>query len=311
MAEQLSAHGPLGRKLVRSLQKHRRARVVDLRAFAAAKQTSQRLVDSLGGDERFRGLEPAHAVYVYMQHHVSLLLEVLSQLPALDPLVQVISRAEDEYMPGGPPMSPLTLSYFGMWSYFDAAVGDPPETLGTCLLDAGALLEADPEFRRLLQLLQDSRMGLFVHVEARGAVQVLRELVTGEQRPYLVPAGYIGRPGEVWLARALPPPAPGFAEGVVFTTPYVMRRYGEREWRAFLKRTLARIQAPDEPSAYAALMKWGLSPFYWHEFIFQAYAGHALEVVYLTGLPDVRASRPHGQEHPAEPRAAARPIKLR
>jgi hypothetical protein len=56
------------------------------------------------------------------------------------------------------------------------------------------------------------------------------------------------KPGEVWLARVLPPPAPEFAEGVVFTTPYVMRGYGEREWRAFLKRTLARIQAPDEPS---------------------------------------------------------------
>jgi hypothetical protein len=58
-------------------------------------------------------------------------------------------------------------------------------------------------------------------------------------------------------------------------------------------------------------MKWGLSPFYWHEFIFQAYAGHALEVIYLTGLPDLRVSRPHGQAPPAEPRAAARPIKLR
>jgi hypothetical protein len=311
MTRQLPAHGPLGRKVVRALQKQLRARVVDLRAFAAAKQTSQQLVDSLGGDERFRGLEPAHAVYVFMQHRVSLLLEVLSQLPALDPLTQVVHQAEEEYMPGGPPMSPLTLSYFVMWSYFDAAVGDPPETLGTCLLDAGDLLEVNPEFLRLLQQMQDSRMGLYVHVETRGALQVLRELVTGEQRSYLVPAGYIGRPGEVWLARALPPPSPAFAEGVVFTTPYVIRGYGERAWRAFLKRTLARIQAPDEPSAYAALMKWGLSPFYWHEFIFQAYAGHELEVVYLTGLPDVRASRPHGQEPPAEPPAAARPVKLR
>jgi len=311
MTEQVSAHGSLGRKVIRDLQKHLRARVVDLRAFVAAREASQQLVDSLGGEERFQGLAPAHAVYVYMQNHVSLLLEVLSQLPALDPLVQVIRQAEDEYMPEGPPMSPLTLSYFGMWSYFDAAVGDPPETLGTCLLDAGELLEMDPDFRRLLQLLQDSRMGLYVHVETRGPTQVLRELVTGEQRPYLVPAGYMGRPGEVWLARALPPPSPAFAEGVVFTTPYVMRGYGEREWRAFLERTLARIQAPDAHSAYAALMKWGVSSFYWHEFIFQAYAGHAREVVYLTGLPDVRRSRPHGQRPPAEPRAAARPIKLR
>jgi hypothetical protein len=127
---------------------------------------------------------------------------------------------------------------------------------------------------------------------------VLRELVTGEKKPFVVPAGYVGKQGEVWLARALPPPSPAFSHGVVFTTPYVMRGYGEREWQAFLMRTFPKVQSSDELSAYASLMKWGLSTYAWPEYIFQAYAGHVPEAVYLTGLPDIMVSRPHGQAPP-------------
>jgi hypothetical protein len=304
MTARAQTHGPLGQKVVRALQKHQNARVVNLREFAKARQESQRLFDSLGDAQRFLGLAPVHALYVSVQNQVSVLLEVLSQLPELDPLVKVITRAEDEYMPEGPPMSPLTLSYFGMWAAFDATVGSHRETLGTCLLDAGDALGMDAEFLRLLRVMQDSRMGLYVHQGAQGPAQVLRELCTGEQKPFVVPAGYIGLPGEVWLARTLPPLSAAFTQGVVFTTPYVMRGYGEPEWQAFLARTLPKVKAPDERAAYFALMKWGLSLRYWPEYIFEAYCGHEREAVYLTGLPDVAESRPHSQQSVA--RATAR-----
>lgn len=289
-------HGPLGQKLVRALQKHQHAPVVNLREFAKAKAESQRLFDSLGDRQRFEGLDPVHALYASVQNIVSLLLEVLSQMPELEPLVKVIAQAEDEYMPEGPPMSPLTLSYFEMWATFDATVDSQRETLGTCLLDAGTALGMDPEFLRLVQVMQDSRMGLYVHQGVKGPTQVLRELLTGEEHPFVVPSEYIGHPGEVWLARTLPPPSTAFAHGIVFTTPYVMRGYGEPEWQDFLARTLPKVKALDKRSAYFELMKWGLSLRYWPEYIFEAYCGHEREVVYLTGLPDVPMSRPHSDE---------------
>jgi hypothetical protein len=288
----MQTHGPLGQKLVQTLQQHRRAPVVNLREFASAKQTSQRLYDSLGDPKRFHGLDPVHALYASVQNMVSLLLEVLSRLPELEPLAKAIDQVEEEYMPQGPPMSPLTPAHFELWATFDATVDSHRETLGTCLLDAVTAIGMNPKFLRLIRVMQDSYMGLYVHEGARGPMQMLRELPTGEPLPFVVPTEYTGRPGEVWLARTLPPPSEEFAHGVVFATPYVMRDYGEPEWQAFLARTLPKVKAPDERGAYFSLMKWGLSLNYWPEYISEAYCGHEGDVVYLTGLPDVPKSRP-------------------
>jgi len=43
-------------------------------------------------------------------------------------------------------------------------------------------------------------------------------------------------------------------------------------------------------------MKYGLSPNYWHEFIFLAYVNYRFNVVFLTGLPDVPESLPHASD---------------
>lgn len=292
----LKTQRPLGQQLLRRLRQYQRSHAADPGALAVASdKQSPQLPEPLPDRELLRSLHPAHAPYVFLYNRVSMLAEVLSSLEEFEPLAQLIHDAEDAYTPEGPPVSPLTRSYFGMWAYFDAAVGPQRETLGTCILGVGSLVGISPRFLELLQLMQDSRMGLYVHEGTQGSSQVLRELVTEEKRPYVVPAGHIGQPGEVWLARTLPSPSPAISHGVVFTTPFVMRGYGEREWLEYLLRTLPKMKSPDERSAYAALMKWGLSSYSWHDYIFQAYAGHDREAVYLTGLPDVTASLPHGQ----------------
>jgi len=53
------------------------------------------------------------------------------------PFVEMVSRAEDLYWPSGPPMSPLTGSYFTSWACFDACVGAANETIGTCIIAVG------------------------------------------------------------------------------------------------------------------------------------------------------------------------------
>ena len=42
-------------------------------------------------------------------------------------------------------------------------------------------------------------------------------------------------------------------------------------------------------------MKYGLSSAYWNEYIFEAYANHRPDAVFLAGLPDVEESRPHSR----------------
>jgi hypothetical protein len=143
----------------------------------------------------------------------------------------------------------------------------------------------------LIQLMQDSRMGVYVHEGREGDLAVLRELATDTVHRAIVPSGYRGQQGELWYARVLPPPLPGGAEHVVLTTPYVLLKPGAREWLAYFGRTVTGASR----QAYEQHMKYGPTRSYWNEFVFEAYMNHQTEAIYLAGLPDVPESRPHSR----------------
>ena len=62
------------------------------------------------------GLDPIHAAYAFMQNFTSLFAEDVSQFREMKAWADAVAKAEEEYMPSGPPMSPLTGSYFWMWA---------------------------------------------------------------------------------------------------------------------------------------------------------------------------------------------------
>ena len=78
------------------------------------------------------GLDPIHAVYVFMQNLTSHFAEGVSGMPEMRAWADVVAQAEDEYMPSGPPMSPLTGSYFWMWALYDLRIGKSTDTLAHC-----------------------------------------------------------------------------------------------------------------------------------------------------------------------------------
>ena len=53
------------------------------------------------------------------------------------------------------------------------------------------------------------------------------------------------------------------------------------------------LGAPAAPSAPKD--KDGLAPGYWSEYVFEAYANHVTEAIFLMGLPDVPESRPQSK----------------
>jgi hypothetical protein len=57
-------------------------------------------------------VDPLHGVYAAVQNFSSVFAERVSVLPEFDPYYRVALDAQETYMPGGPPMSPLTGSYF-------------------------------------------------------------------------------------------------------------------------------------------------------------------------------------------------------
>jgi len=286
--------GPIAKKVLRSLKKAARAKVVDIDALRLGRDEAEEFQRTVATPDGLAGLHPEHAVYVHAYNQLSVLTEQLTALDELARFVTIISAAEDDYLPVGPPMSPLTGSFFNLWASFDIALGLARETLGTTAIAVGTALGVHRELLRLFRLMQQSRMGVYLHEGADGDVVMLRELVTGTMCRAIVPAGYGGGAGELWYVRLLPPPLPD-SKHVAFTTPYVLLEPGETAWQEYFRRTLPEGGPRGRTPSYEQHMKYGPQRTYWTEFVFEAYVNHQVEAIFLAGLPDVADSRPHSR----------------
>jgi hypothetical protein len=292
----ITARGPVGRKLIAAFRKERSKKLVDLLAVAEGERQAQALQQSVTSGRALEELDPSHAWYVVAQQQLSLLIEQTGAMRATRSLTDPINDAEDEYMPSGPPMSPLTDTYFFFWAFCDLSPAGDGETLASATLDLVREVSPPSRLSAVMETLSASRMGLWVHQGAEGQCVSLRELVTGDERRCRVPAGYLGHAGEIWFARVLPPGTPGL-DAVVVTTPYVLVQTTEAQWLAYLDRVLAAYSQDLRPQVYALLMKYGENPRYWPEYVFEGYVNHESGAVFLTGFPDIAESRPHSRVH--------------
>jgi hypothetical protein len=286
---------PIAEKLVAKMKQQVRSKVVSFESAIAGRAAAEELQKTVVTREGLAGLHPAHAAYVYAQNQVSVMSQQLTALEEMAPFADILTEAEDLYMPSGPPMSPLTLSYFTCWAFFDVCVGPANETIGITTLKVGAAFGMHTQLLRLIRLMQESRMGLYTHEGAEGDRIILRDLATAAICHAIVPSGYRGQSGELWYARVLPPPMPDGSEHVVFTTPYVLLRPGMREWQAYLRRTLPGAPEQARIDANQRHMKYGPTRTYWNDFVFEGYVNHRTDAIYLAGLPDIPESRPHSR----------------
>ena len=240
------------------------------------------------------GLDPVFAAYAFVQHIVSHFAEAVSQLPEMKKYTKLVGKAEDEYMPSGPPMSPLTASFFTCWAFFDCQF-DGKDTLASCLVESNDLVQMNPHQFDALKKMAESRMGVYEHIGTDGGQVQLRELLTDKEFPCVCGSGYRGHKGELWYVRLLPPPLePEIASyQVVFTTPYVLLKATKDDWMQFLKRTMLKVNGANEGDELHRLMKYGLEPNYWNEFVFKAYHHDQSEAIFLAGIPDIQATLPH------------------
>ncbi len=297
----------LASRIINALRKEKMEKVVDIEVMRSANEYSQELDASIITQEKMNQLDPLHAIYVYAQNQMSVLAEQLSELPALYKLGTIYENAHEDYSPQGPPISPLTASYFTCWSLLDLNVGIHKESFGSLITEVCKELNADKWFIKTFETMNASRMGLYIHEGFSGKFVFLREFITENRIKAIVPSGHIGNPGEIWFVRVLPPPLPelGIDYSLVFITPYVIGTImGERVastgdeqgWSDYFDRTLKKIRADNRIEAYEQLMKYGLNRHYWNEYIFEAYFNHNKESILLVGFPDIPLSRPHSEE---------------
>ena len=90
------------------------------------------------------GHDPCHAIYALVQNVASLMAESVSGMREAKGYFRVVGDAEDRYLPAGPPMSPLTVSYFTMLAMFDIRFGSSRETMGSCILRIASEFDCPP-----------------------------------------------------------------------------------------------------------------------------------------------------------------------
>ena len=290
------AGNSIAAKVIGKMKQAARGKLVDLKSVVVGHAAAEELQKQVVTKRELAGFHPAHAAYVYAQNQVSVMSEQLTALREMAPFVDIVSKAEDLYLPSGPPMSPLTTSYFTCWAFFDACAGPANETIGTTILELGAAFGMQPKLSRLIQSMQDSRMGLYIHRGTEGSLVVLEDIVTKRICRAVSPAGYRGKKGELWYVRVLPPSIPDGSEHVVFTTPYILLQPDVRAWLAYFNRTVAHNQEEARVENYERHMKYGPTRAYWNDFVFEAYVNHRQEAIFLAGLPDVPESRPHSRK---------------
>src|SRR5712691_2504352 len=74
------------------------------------------------------GYDPLRAAYIAAQNLLSFFAESVSTFDEFAAYCDIVGAAEDAYMPGGPPLSPITVSYFTTWALFDVRFGPDQET---------------------------------------------------------------------------------------------------------------------------------------------------------------------------------------
>jgi hypothetical protein len=152
----------------------------------------------------------------------------------------------------------------------------------------------NPDQLDALKKMNQSRMGIYEHQGWQENFVRLRELLTDREYICHVTSGYPGKAGEVWYVRRLPPLLPELATyHIVFTTPYVLIDATKKDWIDFLRRHLVGMNAFGEAEALHQLLKFGSKKNYWNEFVFLAFHHHQSDAIYLTGIPDLKATLPH------------------
>ena len=132
--------GVIGKKLASRLRRAKKL-VGDLRRQAAADfATVSKDVKNV--ETLLRSVQdPLHAAYVAALNFTTFFMGEVTQFPEFDSYWDIYGPAQKEYFPQGPPMSPLTTSFFTSWAVFDLRFGPDQETIGTCLLDVADPLE--------------------------------------------------------------------------------------------------------------------------------------------------------------------------
>ncbi len=257
--------------------------------------------------------------------HYCVVVRAAAQLlgaPPFHNLARFHEQVEDEYMPGGPPQSPVYDSFSMQFVLGSVPQGIGNETPHSVL---ARLLQRDPSRARLqamAQSLADARFELY-RVKSTGDHRADLEPVRGGAALSVRLTGPFLRPGDFGLMRVL-----SFGgEHFIADSPYLLKA-SEQDWLDHFARVVAQQQIPgttsappkasklsskeqarrrqkekakaarNEPEAVIQrYLQFGLSARHWFDYVMDAYAGERRGIVFLAGVPDRPELLPHSAEY--------------
>jgi len=287
--------GPLGKKLLQELRKSPRGNVIDMQTVRDARRFRSELATHQQDMEAV--LSPHHVTLMTAFAILSRLGQALLHSRTLHKLAERIENADDEFMPGGPPSSPILDSAFMSWAFMDLGAGPRRESLFGILADIGPALELPQALCDTARLLAQSRLGIY-RVKEVGPHRVqLVDLCSGAQGQSKLPQDLASR-DPLWLARILVPDPETPEDWIVWGTPYaLLDDDAEADWCAYFERI-----EPDprkRPERVARHFKAPPRIKLWLEFIVDAYLGVTPNgTIVLSGVPDRPESMPDPSPKP-------------
>jgi len=289
--------------LVAGMRRSVRPGMLKLRNFVQGRPPARKLMAEVKSIESLvaGGSHPLHAAYTRAQNYLSIFSELASALQEFKDFTAVVSDAEEAYMPGWPPMSPVSVSCFTSWALLDLPVAATGETICSCAVETGRAFGMSVDFASTLETMGRSATGIYQHLGWRDGLVGLRDILDDQVYRCIVPSGYRGTEGELWYVRLMTPLTEAVMPGVAFTSPYVLRGTTDADWLAFFERQERKLpplgSAVEMALRRKALFKRGPDPNYWNEYVFLAYYkasnGGAIE---LYGIPDHPRTLPHGHQ---------------
>jgi hypothetical protein len=277
----------------------------------AIESTRRRLRDDSGPDEEElpEGTEEFLASYmVVVQASMALLAS-----PPFSSLAQKYQKLEDEYLSGGPPMSPIYDSYSSLHALAEIPIGIGSETPLTVLAQLTMNRAEYSSIHALVTEMAKSHLDLYRAIQVEGKTAEILH-VRSRNRVTVHLTGPFLRPSDLFLGRVI-----RFHTGQHFIaeSPYVLKT-AEAEWLAYFarisslsvnseahrntsgkKKSNQSGKKPTPPSQDDSKIRLerhlrnGHSPQFWPEFITNAYDGERNGIVFLKGIPDQPATQPH------------------
>jgi hypothetical protein len=284
----------ISKKLIQKFKKNNSlGKIINLSEAEKALDTLSEIDSSWTRISKRGDLDPSFKVYVQMQNMLSIFSEEISVLDDFVAYYDMLEKFDYEFMPSYPLMSPVTNSYFSYFCLCDFRFGKEKVTMGSIFKDIATAFEFDTLFIKAIENLNQSTVKFYKHIKVENGLVELEDILTNDRKTCVSTSNYVGKPNQIWFVRLVPNLDDIYDYQVILNTPYVILEQDEKDWIKYFERQGIEKNDPEMDAKIVSIMKHNRDPKFWLDYIMDAFVNYESNCIYLTGIPDIKGSKPH------------------